>query len=262
MSGTHAIYLSGNYLVQAARSQGTFHDHDEDEGYDYDLSPDESELNEDEESDELDDLQDPRITELNTDDEVAPKLVKSEPAEEKSKNKRAAQDSDDEAVNLDDLMSKALKPEPNVNGEQKLSKKQLKKLKNNAGQPVAINGESKTAKKEEREDKGNPVARTDKKVQFAKNLEQGPTVSPKNSTANVKTEAQDKKLDDKKLNDKKLDDRAPNASLGLKTLQGGVKIDDKKLGKGPACKQGDRVGMRYIGKLMDGKIFDGKRWIV
>ena len=36
-------------------------------------------------------------------------------------------------------------------------------------------------------------------------------------------------------------------------------IDDKKLGTGPAAKKGDRVGMRYIGKLKDGKVFDSNK---
>jgi FK506-binding nuclear protein len=45
--------------------------------------------------------------------------------------------------------------------------------------------------------------------------------------------------------------------LGVKTVNG-VKMDDKKLGSGPACKKGHKVSMRYIGKLADGKVFDCK----
>jgi FK506-binding nuclear protein len=45
--------------------------------------------------------------------------------------------------------------------------------------------------------------------------------------------------------------------LGVKEVQG-VKIDDKKLGKGPAAKSGNTVAMRYIGKFEDGKVFDCK----
>lgn len=111
---------------------------------------------------------------------------------------------------------------PDTNGEAKLSKKQLKKLKNNAGEAVAT--------KEDKENKG------DKKVQFAKNLEQGPTGS----------EAKEKPAA-----------ATGGAALGVKTIKG-VKVDDKKIGKGPAAKKGDRVGMRYIGKLTDGKVFDCK----
>ena len=36
----------------------------------------------------------------------------------------------------------------------------------------------------------------------------------------------------------------------------GVTIEDKKIGTGPAAKGGNRLGMRYIGKLSSGKRFD------
>jgi FK506-binding nuclear protein len=119
-------------------------DDDDDDEYDeegYDLSPDEDELDEISESEEdaLDGLQDPRIEEVDTDEEDAPKLVEPK----KNKNKRPAESSDmeDESANLDDMISKALKPEAaTTNGEQKLSKKQAKKLKKNDGQAAAAAG--------------------------------------------------------------------------------------------------------------------------
>ncbi|KAK4057258.1 peptidylprolyl isomerase fpr3 [Microbotryomycetes sp. JL221] len=40
------------------------------------------------------------------------------------------------------------------------------------------------------------------------------------------------------------------------TLAGGVVIVDHKEGEGPAAKSGSKVGMRYIGKLENGKVFD------
>ena len=139
-------------------------------------------------------------------------------------------------------MAKSLKPvEPTTNGEPKLSKKQIKKLKNNAGKAVEATVENKDVKKDD------PAVKGDRKVQFAKNLEQGPAFSP--STVKADTN-EDVKTEKKKGNE------SPKASLGVKTVQG-VKIDDKKLGKGPAAKKGDKLGMRYIGKLSDGKVFDG-----
>ena len=33
-------------------------------------------------------------------------------------------------------------------------------------------------------------------------------------------------------------------------------ITDSKVGEGPAAKSGKKVGMRYIGKLENGKVFD------
>lgn len=182
------------------------YDPEDDEDEDYDLEPDSDELDEDEidseEEDELDALADPRITEVEEDE--APALVK---ADKKSKSKKRAAD-DEEAETLDDL----------IKSEEKLSKKQQKKLKKNDGSAAAVeNGENGSAKK----------------VQFAKNLEQGPTPT--------KAKAEEAK-----------------ATTGPKVVQG-VTIDDKKVGTGPAAKKGDRVGMRYIGKLKDGKVFDSNK---
>ena len=155
-----------------------------------------------EEEDELDGLDDPRIEEIEEgDEEEAPKLVETK----KGKNKRPA---DDEAEGLDELIAKA------SSGE-KLSKKQQKKLKNNKGEAIAA--------KDEATPKG------DKKVQFAKNLEQGPT-GP--AAAGEK-----------------------GATVGVKVVNG-VTIDDRKIGNGRVVKKGNRVEMRYIGKLQNGKVFD------
>ncbi len=253
VSGTHAIYLTGNYVVPA--DSGHNHEHElydgEDEEDDYDMSPDEDELEYDEESDELDNIDDPRITEVaSEDEEEPPKLVKKDEVEKKKepakkgKNKRAHEESDDGKevpASLDDIMAKSLKPaEPTTNGETKLSKKQLKRLKNNAGKAV----EAAAEKKEDAAAAKDSSLKADKKVQFAKNLEQGPASSPATLKGDGKTETDSKKEEGK-----------PKPSLGLKTVQG-VKIDDKKLGKGPVAKKGSRVGMRYIGKLKDGKVFD------
>lgn len=258
VSGTHTVYLTGNYVVPA--NSGHNHEHElydgEDEEDDYDISPDEDELEDDEESDELDNLEDPRITEVASEDEAEPpKLVKKdevakeEPAK-KGKNKRAHEESEEEKeapASLDDIMAKSLKPaEPITNGEKKLSKKQLKKLKNNAGKAVETAVENKDVKKDATAGAKDDTPKAEKKVQFAKNLEQGPASSP----ATLKG--------DSKEADSKKEDGKPKASLGLKVVQG-VKIDDKKLGKGPAAKKGTRVGMRYIGKLKDGKVFDSNK---
>ena len=256
VSGTHTIYLTGNYVVPA--DSGHNHEHEfydgEDEEGDYDMSPDDDDLDGDE-SDELDALEDPRIKEVaSEDEEEPPKLVKKEevakkeePAK-KGKNKRAHEESGDEKdvpASLDDIMAKSLKPvEPTTTGETKLSKKQLKKLKNNAGKAAEAAVENKEMKKEDAAGNNSP-AKGDKKVQFAKNLEQGPASSPDT----IKIDSNDKTKPESKKEEK------PKASLGVKKVQG-VTLDDKKLGTGPAAKKGSKVGMRYIGKLKDGKVFD------
>lgn len=190
VSGTHTIHLTGNYIVDVddMSSEGSY---DEDEENDF---PDALEemygQGSDESDDELDGIENPRVQEIE-DDEEAPKLVDT-----KKGKKRAA-----EAETLDDMMNK-----------DKLSKKQQKKLKNNKGEAVQAEKES---------------PKDAKKVQFAKNLEQGPT-GP-----------------------------AATGSLSVKNVQG-VTVDDRKIGSGRVVKKGNKVGVRYIGKLKDGKVFDGK----
>ena len=218
VSGTHTVYLTGNYVIPTDDGQAQLYDDEEED--DYDLSPDEDELDdydEDSEEDELDDIADPRVMEV--DDEEAPKLVKTG---SKGKNKRPAEDEDDEDANLDDIMAKSMKP---AEGEAKLSKSEMKKLK----KQKKNDGEA--------ADTTKSATNGEKKVQFAKNLEQGPT--PSASAKDDQTAA------------------GTTGTLGVKNVQG-VTVDDKKLGKGPAAKKGDRVGMRYIGKLENGKVFDCK----
>ncbi|KAI9850324.1 MAG: peptidylprolyl isomerase fpr4 [Thelocarpon superellum] len=230
--GTHSIFLTGNYVNDyAANLVESDEDEDEDgEAEEYDLSPDDDEL--EDESDELDALADPRITELLSDEDEAPTVVKKAEIK-KGKNKRPAEDSDSEPANLDDIMAKSLKPANGVSKEEpKLSKKQLKKLKNNAGEAVVKTEDQKAAAA-----KDSPVTgKGDKKVQFAKELEQGPSPSTKATAAKP--------------------DSKPKGSLGVKIVQG-VTVDDRKLGTGRAAKKGDTVSMRYIGKLQsNGQRFD------
>ena len=228
-SGTNTIYLTGNYVIPTDEGRRAFggeeedddDDDDDDEG-EYDLPPDDDEVemlvDADEESDDLDGLEDPRVVEVESEEDEAPKLIKANGQKKRAAEKPAQEES------LDEIMAKdSSKSKPVTNGETAgLSKKQLKKVKMNNGQAATVE-----PPKENKES-----SKPDKKVQFAKNLEQGPTPSPNSKPT------------------------AAAGSLGVKEVKG-VKIDDKKLGKGPAAKAGQTVAMRYIGKLEDGKVFDG-----
>jgi FK506-binding nuclear protein len=192
VDGTHDVFVTGNYIAFPDDE-----DEDEEDDYDeedYDLSPDEDELDVDSmdesEEDELDGLENPRITEIDSEEE-APKLVDAKKG--KKNNKRAAE----EEASLDAMISKAA-----TNGEAKAAKK----VKKNDGQAVA--------------------AKTEK----------------------VETPSSDKKKEAAK----------PAAAKGPRNVSG-VTVDDKKEGKGKAAKKGDRVEMRYIGKLKNGKVFDSNK---
>ncbi|KAK2852145.1 hypothetical protein FQN49_005325 [Arthroderma sp. PD_2] len=231
VTGTHTVYLTGNYVTPLEDTYDSDEEGEDDEDEDeYDLSPDEDELaalvGGDDESDELDDVDDPRVMEIDTDEEESMAQAKPSKKEKKEKKgkKRPADDSDEEA-NLDDMISKTLKSaEATTNGEAKLSKKQQKKLKKNNGEAADAAEAAKASTK------------SDKKVQFAKELEQGPTPT---------------KVAEKKTN-------GTTGSLGVKQVQG-VTVDDKKLGTGKPVKKGDRIAMRYIGKLENGKVFDSNK---
>ena len=207
----------------------------------------------DEESDELDDMSDPRITELPTDEEEdgpQPPIKQSESSKAKkveptkgSKKKREAEDDHDEPSNLDEQMAKSLKGSGAAqNGEPKLSKKQRKKLKDNAGRAVDVSAQSEAKKGGQSGDSRAPGGKGDKKVQFAKDLETGATGSAGKSKAVTKSEKKDGEA--KSPEPRKVQD---------------VTIVDYKMGQGPAAKIGDRVSLRYVGKLAaDNREFDGR----
>lgn len=86
--------------------------------------------------------------------------------------------------------------------------------------------ETKKAKKEEpKKDK------KEKKVEFKKNLEEGPS---KKATKEAAKETKPK----------------------TQALEGGIIVEDRVIGQGKTAKRGSKVGMRYIGKLKNGKVFD------
>ncbi|GBE81394.1 FK506-binding protein [Sparassis crispa] len=101
-------------------------------------------------------------------------------------------------------------------------KKRNKKLKAEGGQAVAPPTEEKPAEKKEKKEKKEKVK--------VKGVEGEKTEGKKEKGEKEKGET--------------------------KVLEGGVKIYDHKVGTGPQAKKGDRVAMRYIGKLENGKVFD------
>jgi len=65
-----------------------------------------------------------------------------------------------------------------------------------------------------------------------------------------------KKNVEKKKEEKKKEGAPEKQKSKVKELPGGLKIEDTKIGDGPEAKKGSRVGMRYVGKLLNGNIFD------
>ncbi|KAL5612272.1 hypothetical protein BROUX41_000188 [Berkeleyomyces rouxiae] len=201
VSGTHNVYLTGNYVIPPEDDDEDDCDSCDENDEDYELP--EGMEDDSEEDSEVDELDDLAHPRVTEieSEDEAPKLVDTS----KKSKKRAAEENLDEMIKSDD---------------------KTKKQKNNQGKSVAAAAESK---------KG------DKKVQFAKQLEQGPTPS-----------ADAKKADSKPA-------AAKAAPVSTKKVVQGVTVDDRKTGAGRAAKKGDTVGMRYIGKLDNGKVFDANK---
>ncbi|KAH7924608.1 hypothetical protein BV22DRAFT_1105358 [Leucogyrophana mollusca] len=109
--------------------------------------------------------------------------------------------------------------------EEKLTKSQKKKF---AKKLKAEDGQAVPAGAEEKADEGEKEKKADKK----------------------------EKVDKKEKKEKKEKKAGDGAASATQVLAGGVKIKDVKVGTGKAAKSGDRVTMRYIGKLTNGTVFD------
>lgn len=87
-----------------------------------------------------------------------------------------------------------------------------------------------------------------KKLLKAKNGEAVPAPAAAAATASPAAKKEEKK-EEKKVEKKP-------AGPKTVTLAGGLEVTDAKVGTGAAAKSGSKVGMRYIGKLENGKVFD------
>ncbi|KAF8476179.1 hypothetical protein BDZ91DRAFT_209319 [Kalaharituber pfeilii] len=226
-SGAYDVFLTGNYVDYS-------HDHgdegDEESEDDYDLSPSEGELygyGESESEDELDDIENPRIQELHSDEEED--TLKKKSGDKKAEKKKLSEDKS---------KKRAAEETP-----EKPAEDSKKKLKSNQGKSVSV-------------DTLTPAKKEDKKVKFAKNLEQGPTPSPASKKQEQK-KSEEKKADKKAEGKKEEKKEEKKSSTPIATRKvNGVTIEDRTIGTGPSAKTGNKVQMRYVGKLNNGKIFD------
>jgi len=81
------------------------------------------------------------------------------------------------------------------------------------------------------------------------------------SAPEVEQDKKDKKKQEKskeKKEEKEVEKKEPATSKKPveREVAGGVKVLDTKIGNGPMAKKGNKVLMRYIGRLSDGKVFD------
>ncbi|KAI8581289.1 hypothetical protein K450DRAFT_232325 [Umbelopsis ramanniana AG] len=111
--------------------------------------------------------------------------------------------------------------------------------------PVAKNGKKRAA-----EQAAAPATKKQKAQEQAKKQE---SKKPEPKKPEAKKE-QAKKEEPKKEQPKK--EEAKKEKPKATKLANGLVIEDMKVGTGPKAKAGQRIGMRYIGKLQSGKVFD------
>lgn len=112
-------------------------------------------------------------------------------------------------------------------------------------------------KEEKPQDKKSKKAKKDDKkgVQFSEELEHGPGSEYSNKESKKDTKKEKKEKAEKAKKEEPKQD-SKDKKYPTKTLLGGVITEDRKLGSGKAAKSGNKVGIRYIGKLKNGKVFD------
>ena len=123
----------------------------------------------------------------------------------------------------------------------KSQKKKLKKQKLNSGESAPVNGNAKEHKGKETEKESS-----EKKVQFKSKLEEGPAV-PKSNVATPQRS---------NLSPQAKSETKPTPEKKVVTLANGVVVEEHVVGTGKKAKKGSKLGIRYIGKLKNGKEFD------
>ena len=186
VTGSYTVSLSGNYVKHPFDTpiEGLGSDEDEE---DYD------------DEDNLDDL-------INDDDEEIEDLDDEQLSDELDD----LEDASDIEGRIEELVAK----------DEKKNTKQTKQKNNKRKEQEPAEEEEES----EEEEKPAKKAKKSKKVEFKKDLEEGPTKAKQQPKA--------------------------------KTLAGGIVVEDRVTGKGQLAKKGSRIGMRYIGKLKNGKVFD------
>ncbi|KAK6466010.1 hypothetical protein DFJ63DRAFT_311087 [Scheffersomyces coipomensis] len=220
VTGSYPIHLSGNYVEHPADEDDEDEDdyyEDDDEDDEYNLTPDEDELIDGEEYD---------LEDLENEEDVVAKIEELIGKDLKNGKKRSIEEVEEDEEEEDDDEEES---------EPKKSKKE-KSVQFTKELEQGPTGSSLTEKKE-----------TKKERKQRQKAEKAAAAAAEKKESAAPVEAESKKAESKKDESKK---------YPTKTLLGGVVTEDRKVGKGTTAKGGNKVGIRYIGKLKNGKVFD------
>ncbi|KAG0297359.1 peptidylprolyl isomerase fpr4 [Linnemannia gamsii] len=233
VTGDNVVHLSGNYLPDTGAHDGDEDDYDEDEddmygGYDQDddgnivISQGTKQLadligDEDEDEDSEDD---PDFT---GEDDEEDEDDSEDDSDEVSSNPYAAQAEGDEDGSDEDENDEENEEENSSDDDED----------EDEDEEEEDDGEDDEDDEPEPVKKVTPPASKKQKVSEEKAI----PIKTKQETAPVKVKDEAKKAH-------------------KKTLPNGLVIEDTKVGEGARAKSGKKIGMRYIGRLENGKVFD------
>lgn len=126
-------------------------------------------------------------------------------------------------------------------------KEDAKPKKAEAAAPKEVANKKRKAETQETDSKRSTTSTTEKKAATPTAAEKKADQAAKKQKTEAAKPAEKKKEAAEKPEEK---------SSKKQTLPSGLIIEDFKVGDGPVAKKGKRLGMRYIGKLMNGKQFD------
>lgn len=131
----------------------------------------------------------------------------------------------------------------------------VKRKKMEAAESEPNKKKAKTAEPKKTTEKPAEIKKVEKTT--AKKVEKPVEAKKVEKPAEVKKTTEAKKTE--KLSDSKKtevsDKKTPEKKM-TKTLPSGLVITETKVGTGPVAKKGKKIGVRYIGRLESGKVFD------
>ncbi|QRV79330.1 FKBP-type peptidyl-prolyl cis-trans isomerase [Ceratobasidium sp. AG-Ba] len=218
VTGKNPIHLYGNFITQGDGGDEDSDEDDDDDEFGLELP---SDLEEEDDEDEED--HSARFEEI----------IEASPAPTKAV-KRARED--------EDMADLSVASGPDTSTMSKKEKKRAKKLKNEAGKAAPAPTTTTTTVV------ANTTTVTQPETKKDGEKKDGQKAAEKKDGQKTGEKKEGKKDGEKKK--KSCYQSEP------RTLAGGLIIEDTKVGTGPVAKAGKKIGMRYIGRLKNGKIFD------
>ncbi|KAI8391372.1 uncharacterized protein BYT42DRAFT_542931 [Radiomyces spectabilis] len=263
VKGDNTIHLTGNYIFEDDEDE--YSDDDEEMESDEENWADMPEgmdpeqmaqyLDGDEDSEDDEDFDDEELDEeLDEDDE-------EEDSEDDDEDEDEEEESGDEWVVAESSGDKKKRPAEASNEQQPASKKQKAAelmQKEVEEQKKEAEKQKKQAEKQKKQAEEQKKEAEKQKKQAEKQKKQAEEQKKKAEEQKKKAEEQKKKAEEqkKKAEEQKKKAEAAKEKSTVKKLPNGLIIEDIKIGTGEVAKSGKRVGMRYIGKLTNGKVFD------